>query len=574
VGCGLPIAFYFAGLGEPAEHVIMERYQDWASVAPEPFILVAASRQPGRWWFIDDDTCWGWISGEFRPEVVELVSTWMESLIGRDGVDCSRVGLFGFSAGAYAATELLAKGRLQLSGFAIGGTHGHGQSDLEGVPPKRAEGVVEKFQAFQGRLGEHQGALWMEATHARSDQQCACKDALRIFEVLSARQAELQLPEVQVRIMGPEEHDTPPGSRTNKTHHDYMKATFMRSEFFVALFGGPAPTPKALPEDLPSAAPEAGPAALPPRRQPKPPMAPPPTSLDVKKLSVSSEAPDWEVRAFELFSEHGFVIVEDLLKLHQYTAVHRDCESAAKAMVGNDRRGNRGPGRYSFGVASSSGSMLHVGTWARHLLDGAGGVLRPLLDLIFAAGDAVGPDGGDDASEKLAFSVYAGGGDFVTGDVRSHQKMHSDINISKALNRMLPPPMLSVNFCVQDLTHLNGPTRIVPGTQLEGGLGDGETEPAEWRCSRLCPVPAGAAIVRDVRVLHGGTPNLTPKTRYLPSIEYVSAGLRETKRKDMFPQRRGLPRALYEKLSPEVQELCGEIVADEGEVAQVQFHRK
>ena len=30
-----------------------------------------------------------------------------------------------------------------------------------------------------------------------------------------------------------------------------------------------------------------------------------------------------------------------------------------------------------------------------------------------------------------------------------------------------------------------------------------------WKLSRLFPVPAGTALVRDVRILHGGTPNVS-----------------------------------------------------------------
>jgi len=205
--------------------------------------------------------------------------------------------------------------------------------------------------------------------------------------------------------------------------------------------------------------------------------------------------------------------------------------------------------------------MLHVPSFARHLLDSAGALLRPLLDQIFAGGDQPG------------FQVIAGGGDFVLGDTRTHQDLHSDIHVNRQQNKKLPPPLLSVNYCVQELTNANGPTRIVPGTQLEGGL-NSETEPVEWRSSRLCPIPAGAAIVRDVRVLHGGTPNMTPKTRYLPSIEYVSADLRASNRKDKFPPTRSLPWKFFDKLPSEVKDLCQEIAAPEGKAMKVEYNRR
>jgi hypothetical protein len=44
-------------------------------------------------------------------------------------VNPKRIGLFGWSAGAYAVTELLAEGCIPLSGVGLGAVHGHGQND-------------------------------------------------------------------------------------------------------------------------------------------------------------------------------------------------------------------------------------------------------------------------------------------------------------------------------------------------------------------------------------------------------------------------------------------------------------
>lgn len=300
-----------------------------------------------------------------------------------------------------------------------------------------------------------------------------------------------------------------------------------------------------------------------PPRTPALPSQPPPTSLKVEEHSVACTDLFWEDNAFELFKKNGFVIVKGVLKLHQYTAVHRDCERESQKLIGKGRLGNRGKGRYSFGNASSTGSMLHVPSYAKHLLGEAGFTLLPLLDLIFEDEERPGERG---------FICYSGGGDFVLGGTTEFQEIHSDIHITKQCNKHLPTPLLCVNFCVQELSELNGPTRIVPGTQVnEHRSWSVEQEPDEWKTSRLCPVPAGAAIVRDTRTLHGGTPNLTDKTRYLPSVEYVSADFRATDRKDKFPPRRCLPYELYEQLKPEVQELCEEIVMHEDEDPQVTF---
>ena len=53
---------------------------------------------------------------------------------------------------------------------------------------------------------------------------------------------------------------------------------------------------------------------------------------------------------------------------------------------------------------------------------------------------------------------------------------------------------------------------------------------ASWRLSTLCPVPKGAALLRDVRLLHGGTPNSSDTTRFLPSVEFMSGRFVEANR--------------------------------------------
>lgn len=250
-------------------------------------------------------------------------------------------------------------------------------------------------------------------------------------------------------------------------------------------------------------------AAIPPEASfgcPREPAVCPPTTLKVSMYTTSCRHEGWQGDAFDIFAEHGFVVVEHVLALHQCSAVLRDCERVAEEIVGHGRRGNRGPGRYSFGKASSSGSMLHVPSFARHLLGNAGRMLRPLLDRIFFNG------------ERPGFSCLSASGDFVLGDVHTHQALHADIQVPRELQKKLPPPYIAVNFCVQELTPMNGATRIIPGTHFQSSSIP-DPEPEEWRRSRLCPIPAGAAIIRDIRVLHGGTPNFTQDTRYLPNVE-------------------------------------------------------
>lgn len=319
---------------------------------------------------------------------------------------------------------------------------------------------------------------------------------------------------------------------------------------------GPRPPQENPPTASVSRLPRAPSAPPPPWRLPAPELPPvepivplygPRSTLDVTKYSVSCNEFDWACRAYEIFEDSGFVIVEDVLDLVQCQEVVMECESLAEQIVCPSRRsGNRGPGRYSMGIASSTGSVLHLPSFARVLLDYGGQLLHSLLELIF------------DSGRKPGFHCIGGGGDFVVSRVLTHQYLHSDIQVASKHNVKMPPPQVSVNFCVQELTSHNGPTRIVPRTQLTRAP---KKEPPEWKHSRLCPVPAGAALVRDIRVLHGGTPNDSCRNRYLPSIEFVSADFRFSNRHDRFPPRKCLPSDLYDELSPKMQLLCQELVA-------------
>ena len=274
----------------------------------------------------------------------------------------------------------------------------------------------------------------------------------------------------------------------------------------------------------------------------------------MKSHCITCGSNGWEDEAYKLFSDHGFVVLQNVLEPHQYEAVLQDCKQAAEKIVqpeGVGDRGNRGPGRYSFGVASSTGGMFHLQSFSQHLLDGACSKLLPLLAHIFEGG------------VRSGFVCTGGGGDFVMGETSSDQGIHSDIVVGKAHDVWMPPPMLSVNFTVQDLTSMNGPIRMIPGTQLWRGIVP-EPIPDQWERSCLCPVPAGSAIIRDVRVLHSGTRNVTQTTRYLPSIEFVSADFRSTGRNDCFPPYRILPNEFFEKMHPEVKKTCLEIVVAKG----------
>ncbi len=219
----------------------MKMKDKWAQIAPEPFFIVAPVIPPSMWWFIDDDGKFGWIQGKFTPDVVARFSRWLAFLAGCPVVDKSRIGLFGFSAGAYAVVEIFSHGCIPLGGISLGGAHGHGQRDLEGVPVEKAHSAVMKFEAFLQRIRNHGEVPWIEASHGRTDRESKFTDAQEIFQCISEQQVRLGLPKVSVRELAPEDQDIQPSEWENKTHHIYFYAAFYRKEFLVALLGGPSP---------------------------------------------------------------------------------------------------------------------------------------------------------------------------------------------------------------------------------------------------------------------------------------------------------------------------------------------
>ena len=83
---------------------------------------------------------------------------------------------------------------------------------------------------------------------------------------------------------------------------------------------------------------------------------------------VSIRPYGWEKRAFECFSRDGFVVVKDVLELTRCEQLLQTCEDLASQIVDDKKRtGNRGPGRYSFGNASSTGSTLPIPMFADYL---------------------------------------------------------------------------------------------------------------------------------------------------------------------------------------------------------------
>ena len=263
--------------------------------------------------------------------------------------------------------------------------------------------------------------------------------------------------------------------------------------------------------------------------------------------------------AVELFRRDGFVVIADVLNSEQVEILAGGCNDVVTEILGLDdgRAGNRGSHRYSFGGASLTRSQLHRPEW------------QMLLDIPIVNDVVTGIFGSPD------YVLRAASGDFCLPGAVEYQPLHSDVRDwldnkktpysafhdprGQLTIRDLPCPYVCVNFLPQEVTRVNGPTRQIPGTQHSRvAIPNLESEPEWMRLSTVCPAPAGAIMIRDVRAWHGGTPNVSDAVRAIPNLELYAPWFRE-------PIVPGITYGDYKKLSERAQRLVRHCVADSSE---------
>jgi len=263
--------------------------------------------------------------------------------------------------------------------------------------------------------------------------------------------------------------------------------------------------------------------------------------------------------AVDIFRRDGFVVIANALTSEQTGFLANGCHEVIGEILAldADRKGNRGDHRYSFGGSSLTRSQLHRPEW-QMLLDVP--VVNEVVSAIF---------------ESENYVLRAASGDFCLPGAVGYQPLHSDVQgwrddkttpfssfhdpRRQLTIRDLPCPYVCVNFLPQDVTRLNGPTRQIPGTQHSRvRIPSLEDEPEWMRLSTVCPAPAGAIMIRDVRAWHGGTPNIANAMRAIPNLEFYAPWFRE-------PIVPGITHADYRRLSDRAQKLVRHCVADSSE---------
>jgi len=612
---------------------------------------------------LEGDGTYGYL-GELCLEKVILLADFLQHCLASldepgKGTRRPVIGL-GFSAGAYCLTEVLAVGRPRFTVCALGGLHGHGQTDVEELPQRRRPGVAEKYQAYLERISSHPGVPGgIIATHAEADQWSPCSMAWPALHALGFCNESRGCGPLKLCLLL---------SSCGRKGHEYEGYALWREDLFEELLRRaapstrprPGPTPRGsmateLKSRLQSAVPfscgieedavhvdvgknspldldaalglmedassdcesdrdcweeslddgsecqDASTAlgfaeltelsALGQEEDAQELLHAAKhdlgewqfgSSLDMDMFSVDAEPPHvgdslsssisplWAVQASYIFREHGFVVVYNALTQRNAARVLEDCRRVARQMVraGNPKGNRPGGARYSMTNAPSTGSLLHLESFARCLLDNwvVLSVVRAISRLQLE---------GDDSTVRRRGSVFRcvrAGGDFVLPGERQFQYLHSDVIVARPANVHLPPPLISANFCVQDINGENGPMCMVPGTQLDGGCLRKDLLPEDCQTQRLFPLPVGAVILRDVRTMHGGSPNLAENIRFLPAVEFASQKFLQTARGRQYICKSSMPRSLFGKLRPATQRRVHPDVVAESEVC-VKFSR-
>ncbi|CAJ1415373.1 unnamed protein product [Effrenium voratum] len=189
----------------------------------------------------------------------------------------------------------------------------------------------------------------------------------------------------------------------------------------------------------------------------------------------------------------GLVVLRRILPEALVTTWAAECAAALRR---KGRVGNRGRGR-QYAVLQPSAAFLHEeGIVGHPLLDGA---LQQVL--------------GDYAAYQLAVDVATEGSE--------HQPLHSDV---EAADPTQAPVLVSANFPLVDVREEDGPMEILPGSQ-EAPLALSRARLLRRpKALRRLLLRRGDVVLRDLRTLHRGSPNVSGRPRPVAVWGFARAG--------------------------------------------------
>jgi hypothetical protein len=242
--------------------------------------------------------------------------------------------------------------------------------------------------------------------------------------------------------------------------------------------------------------------------------------------------------AVRVFHRDGFVAIDKGLSATQLQFARQGAQRVIDEQTTAIplQKANRGHARYSFGP------QHHHPEWTQlieipHLLT--------LMEAIW----------GSDS-----FHCSGAGGDYSLPGARI-QALHSDMgdSLNDPDGRVtifdMPTPFVVINFPMVDFCRQNGATRFVPCTHRTRLRPPPLEHEPQWMQESIVEVPAGTALVRDVRCWHGGTANDSQQTRAMTSVGYYAP---------WFHRPGGptepIPRDLYDSLGDRGRRMCRQLV--------------
>ena len=158
-------------------------------------------------------------------------------------------------------------------------------------------------------------------------------------------------------------------------------------------------------------------------------------------------------------------------------------------------------------------------------------------------------------------------------DVPLHGSVHQGVHVdykrplfAEAPDLELPSYMLVVSFGLVQIAMENGPIEIAPGTHRLPRTEAVRAVEASEIGLRPVPLEVGDVMIRHPWALHRGSPNTTDTPRALVSIRYVRRWYADESREVSM-----LPRAVWETLPPEQQDMMRFPRGDQGFLLIAQF---
>eukprot|EP00927_Polykrikos_kofoidii_P026843 TRINITY_DN23833_c0_g1_i1.p1 TRINITY_DN23833_c0_g1~~TRINITY_DN23833_c0_g1_i1.p1 ORF type:complete len:511 (-),score=63.85 TRINITY_DN23833_c0_g1_i1:106-1638(-) len=294
--------------------------------------------------------------------------------------------------------------------------------------------------------------------------------------------------------------------------------------------------------------------------------------IDRFSNDVDTRSHGWVQTAARAVIADGWAVLRGVLSSGQVRLLADAATEAAEEFMKVDPYGygNRGPRRYSFGGASLTHHMVHIPEWAELLDDDH---VSAVLAEVF---------GGTDA-----YVAVGGGGDLVLNHTDTHQRLHVDLQHPQMYDVDTPPAAVVANFAVSAVSCDDGPMRLMPRTHqwpllvAEGATRDAKferysslereavlVERVGTEMVNICPLDSGDVLLRDMRIWHGGTPNVGDKTRILPSAEFLAPWYADlvSGTDDHFAPRPSLPFANWWRMSERGKRVSRRIVSAPGPV--------